>query len=141
MFKHTLNRRVPSWHFRRPRPAQLIRQSRLLAPYRAGQAFARSSSLAFSTFSLVRISVIRRLKIIGSHRYMIWSILIQEADCSGAPPTYPLYAKSHPATAVPMPPPSFVPREVQEYIVPSTRLPVFKKVYSEQVAMRAFISP
>ena len=59
----------------------------------------------------------------GIHRYMMWSIFMVDADCWAAPPTYPLKARSHPARAVPMPPPSLVPSDVQEYIVPSTRFP------------------
>ena len=40
--------------------------------------------------SLVRIKVVRRLKIIGIHRYMMWSMFMVDAVCSAAPPTYPL---------------------------------------------------
>ena len=50
-------------------------------------------------------------------------------------------ACSQPVMAVPRPPPSFTPREVQEYIVPSTRLCFVSQVYSEQAAITAFISP
>ena len=47
----------------------------------------RRSSLAFSTLRRVRISVMSRLKHIGIHRYMMWSMVMQDADCSAAPPT------------------------------------------------------
>ena len=74
-------------------PDQLIpapEQQNLLKPDHPGknQAFLRlNSSLAFSTLSLVRISVISRLKHIGIHRYMTWSMFKQDADCCAAPPT------------------------------------------------------
>ena len=42
---------------------------------------------------------------------------------------------------IPSPPPTFVPKDVQEYIVPSTFFPVVSLVYSDVVAIRAFISP
>ena len=47
----------------------------------------RRSSLAFSTLRRVRISVMSRLKHMGIHRYMMWSMVMQDADCSAAPPT------------------------------------------------------
>ena len=51
------------------------------------------------------------------------SIRKLDAGCVAAVPTYPLTSKSHPTSAVPIPPPILMPREVQEYIVPSTRFP------------------
>ena len=49
--------------------------------------FFLNSSFAFSTLSLVRINVMRRLKIIGIHRYMMWSMFMVDAVCWAAPPT------------------------------------------------------
>ena len=49
--------------------------------------------------------------------------------------------RHEPVMAVPRPPPSLTPSEVQEYIVPSTRLCFVSQVYSEQEAITAFMSP
>ena len=46
-----------------------------------------------------------------------------------------------PVMAIPIPPPNLIPREVQEYMVPSTLFFFVRYVYSEQEAITAFISP
>ena len=55
--------------------------------------------------------------------------------------TNPLTSSNHPQRATPIPPPIFVPKEVQEYIVPSMCLCFVRYVYSEQLAITAPISP
>ena len=59
-------------------------------------------------------------RIDGSQRYM--NCIISSADCGWVAfvPTYPLNSSIHPTTAVPIPPPIFTPREVQDR--KSTRL-------------------
>ena len=49
---------------------------RLFNDYFFRYSYFFRSSTAFSTFSLVRIKVIRRLNIIGSQRYITWSMFI-----------------------------------------------------------------
>ena len=93
--RHPLTRHPLTRHQIKPplAPVQTIpapEQQNLLEPDHPGknQAFLRlNSSLAFSTLSLVRIRVISRLKHIGIHRYMTWSMFKQDADCCAAPPT------------------------------------------------------
>jgi hypothetical protein len=85
--------------------------------------------------------VIPRLRSIGTHKYRmcsIWSVL---DVCTDAFSIYPAEASSHPEMAVPILAPTFIPKEVQAYILPSILLSCFRKVYSEQDAIRAFISP
>lgn len=84
-------------------------------------------STVSSTFILERTSMIRTSNTSGSHRYINESIRKLDAGCVAAVPTYPLISKSHPTSAVPIPPPILIPRDVQEYIVPSTRFPVSDK--------------
>ena len=54
--------------------------------------------------------------------------------------TKPAEAINHPDIAVPIPPPTLMPKDEQEYIVPSIRFPVVRKVYSEHEAIKAFKS-
>ena len=49
---------------------------------------------------------------------------IVEAGCTSALAMYPLEASSQPAMAVPTPPPTFTPSDVQENMIPSMRLPL-----------------
>ena len=56
-------------------------------------------------------------------------------------PSYPEAASSHPDRAVPSPPPTFTPSDVQENMSPSMRLPVRSQVCSEASAMRALSVP
>lgn len=66
---------------------------------------------------------------------------MQDAGCTAASLTNPLASSSHPQRATPIPPPILVPKDVQEYMVPSMCLCFVRYVYSEQLATTAPISP
>lgn len=51
---------------------------------------------------------------------------MQDSGCTAAFATYPPAASNQPVRAVPTPPPILTPRDEQEYIVPSIRLPVVR---------------
>ena len=58
---------------------------------------------------------------IGIHKYITCSMFRQDSGWIVASFTNPLASSNHPQRATPIPPPIFVPKEVQEYIVPSIR--------------------
>ena len=53
----------------------------------------------------------------------------------------PLAARSHPLIPEPIPLPTFIPKEVQEYIDPSSLVPFFSLVYSAASATNALKVP
>ena len=78
---------------------------------------------------------------IGIHKYITCNMFRQDSGWIVASFTNPLASSNHPQRATPIPPPIFVPKEVQEYIVPSMCLCFVRYVYSEQLATTAPYPP
>ena len=84
---------------------------------------ALNSAFAFSTVILDIMNVMIKVSTTGITRYIVFNILIQDSGCTANVPSYPANSSNQPWIATPIPPPSFTPKDVQEYIVPSTRFP------------------